>query len=50
MEYHIKTSQALEHLRTLSAEQSAVLLELGSLTVRFLRATRGRPATAAHAR
>jgi mannose-6-phosphate isomerase-like protein (cupin superfamily) len=34
-EYHIKPKQALEHLRSTSAEQSSELLELGSLSVRY---------------
>lgn len=35
MEYHIKPSQAFEHLRASAGEQSAELLQLGSLSVRF---------------
>jgi mannose-6-phosphate isomerase-like protein (cupin superfamily) len=35
MEYHIQASQALHRLRASGNEQSASLLELGSLTVRF---------------
>jgi len=35
MEYHLKVSQALDLLRNSGSEQSATLLELGSLTVRF---------------
>lgn len=35
MEYHLKASQAHDLLRRSGSEQSATLLELGSLTVRF---------------
>ena len=35
MEYHLKVSQALDLLKRSASEQSATLLELGSLTVRF---------------
>lgn len=35
MEYHLKVSQALDFLERSTSEQSATLLELGSLTVRF---------------
>jgi Cupin domain len=35
MEYHITPEKALQHLRELNSEESAQLLELGSLTVRF---------------
>jgi len=35
MEYHLKVAQALDFLKRSGSEQSATLLELGSLTVRF---------------